>query len=149
MYTHPALKKRGCKMKKNIYKVLLLCAFSALSLCACASSISNDDDISASESAEESLTESTDPETKAYNESTVSESTTEEKVTEPEETLSYDINAEQEQIYTKPEETLPNDFVPSENYGAVFPYAGEMVKTKVSWAVLGPNDMMVRSKGPK
>ncbi|MCR4927708.1 MAG: substrate-binding domain-containing protein [Lachnospiraceae bacterium] len=128
-------------MKKNKHKVLLLCAFSALSLCACASSDSNDDNISAFESTEESLTESADAETTAYNESTVSESETEEKVTEPEETLSYDINAEQEQIYTKPEETLPNDFVPSENYGAVFPYAGEMVKIKVSGAVLGPDDI--------
>ena len=111
-------------MKKTKYKLLFLYAFSALSLCACASSISNDDDISASESTEISEPAST------TEESSVPEPTTEKFTwpvipTEPEETLSFDLNEETEYLYTKFYEEPVYDFITSPDYKAVFPYYGK------------------------
>ncbi|MBR4587236.1 MAG: hypothetical protein IKO30_02850 [Lachnospiraceae bacterium] len=110
-------------MKKTKYKLLFLYAFSAMSLCACASSISNDDDISASESTEISEPSST------TEESSVPESATEKftwpvKETQAEETLPFDLNEETEYLYTKFYDEPVYDFVPSPDYKAVFPYYG-------------------------
>ncbi|MCR4927709.1 MAG: hypothetical protein K5927_06985 [Lachnospiraceae bacterium] len=109
-------------MKKSKYKLLFLYAFSALSLCACASSISNDDH-SAPESTEISEPASTNEE------SSVPESATEKftwpvKETQAEETLPFDLNEKTEYLYTNFYDEPVYDFVPSPDYKAVFPYYG-------------------------